>query len=331
VPGDLDQDGAVANNDLYHLIDYLYLAGTAPGNPVDADVDNYLGITIGDVINLRAMLVLAVTGDSLHRECPPAYSSIPAIDSTVVVRFVSPIVPYSTSGEVPITLETSGDIYGFNLPIKLAIDGGVIPVIDSFVATPDFDNSEYDWEFTPGQVDRIDNVTATILIAGALRYDGSQPLMAGNHSLGKLYLTYAPSSAERNLNATWGTMMPVQPLPYGYTEVGLYPVMISGDFLLRAPNGMAAVELNEHYPILQALTSCCFDGYSGNTNCSVDAKRNLSDITRLIDFIYLSKADLCCEAEGNVDGDSDGRINLGDITRLIDHVYLSKGATAPCE
>jgi hypothetical protein len=58
--------------------------------------------------------------------------------------------------------------------------------------------------------------------------------------------------------------------------------------------------------------------------------RNLSDITRLVDRVYVSQDELCCEDEGNVDGDPEFKINLSDITRLIDHVYLSGMETAPC-
>ena len=81
------------------------------------------------------------------------------------------------------------------------------------------------------------------------------------------------------------------------------------------------------------LTVCCgafTGGQTGNTDCSDDGKRNLSDITRLIDYVYISKQPLCCVENGNTDGDPDLKVNLADITRLIDHVYLSKGETASC-
>ncbi len=71
-------------------------------------------------------------------------------------------------------------------------------------------------------------------------------------------------------------------------------------------------------------------GYSGNADCSIDGKRNLADITRLIDRVYISKEPLTIEAEGNTDGDDLGKVNLADITLLIDHVYISKAETAVC-
>jgi len=80
-------------------------------------------------------------------------------------------------------------------------------------------------------------------------------------------------------------------------------------------------------------TSCCGEftgGFTGNTDCDSQGKRNLADITRLIDRVYITKSALCCEENGNVDGDPQAKINLADITRLIDHVYLSKAETEPC-
>jgi hypothetical protein len=46
--------------------------------------------------------------------------------------------------------------------------------------------------------------------------------------------------------------------------------------------------------------------------------------------VYVSKVELCCEENGNTNGDVEGKINLGDITKLIDHVYVSKAETAVC-
>ena len=82
------------------------------------------------------------------------------------------------------------------------------------------------------------------------------------------------------------------------------------------------------------VTGCCgiyTGGITGNANCSEDGKVTLSDITQLIDRVYISKTELCCEKNGNTNGDVDGLITLGDITRLIDYVYISREETAACE
>ena len=80
--------------------------------------------------------------------------------------------------------------------------------------------------------------------------------------------------------------------------------------------------------------NCCgryTSGFAGNTDCDTGGLRNLADITRLINRIYISKKELCCESAGNVDGDVTDQVNLSDITRLIDHVYVSKEETAACQ
>ncbi len=64
------------------------------------------------------------------------------------------------------------------------------------------------------------------------------------------------------------------------------------------------------------------DGVCGDLNA--DGKVTLSDISRLIDHVYISKTPLDFPSLGNVNGSVDGLVTLSDITRLIDHVYISK-------
>lgn len=108
---------------------------------------------------------------------------------------------------------------------------------------------------------------------------------------------------------------------------------LNDSFLVRSNMFTDSTWVGSFIPQFQTaeltMTSCCV-GFTGNTNCDVEDKVNLADITRLIDRIYLSKTVLCCEAAGNVNGDIEQKLNLADITRLIDHVYLSKQPTAPC-
>jgi len=59
----------------------------------------------------------------------------------------------------------------------------------------------------------------------------------------------------------------------------------------------------------------------GDVNC--DGGVNLSDLTDLIDFLYVSFQPPQPYEAGNANGDSDGRINLGDITMIVNFLYLS--------
>lgn len=67
-------------------------------------------------------------------------------------------------------------------------------------------------------------------------------------------------------------------------------------------------------------TSCCYDK-TGNADCSWEEEPDISDITRLIDFLYIMHWPLCCLAEADVDG-SGGSPDISDITFLIAHLYI---------
>jgi hypothetical protein len=51
----------------------------------------------------------------------------------------------------------------------------------------------------------------------------------------------------------------------------------------------------------------------------------------LIDRVYITPGlSLCCDANGNTNGDPEKALNLSDITALIDYVYVSHEETASC-
>ncbi|MBN1210941.1 MAG: serine hydrolase [candidate division Zixibacteria bacterium] len=75
--------------------------------------------------------------------------------------------------------------------------------------------------------------------------------------------------------------------------------------------------------------ACCCTGVRGNTNCSESDEPDISDISRLIDYLYLSHGMLCCPNEADADA-SGGEPDISDITRLIDYLYLSHGPLSVC-
>jgi hypothetical protein len=75
-------------------------------------------------------------------------------------------------------------------------------------------------------------------------------------------------------------------------------------------------------------------GITGNCNCSVDGKLTLSDVACMIDIVYINKVQQpCCPANNNTNGSWDDgacKKSLSDITRLIDAVFISKDPPEPC-
>ena len=72
---------------------------------------------------------------------------------------------------------------------------------------------------------------------------------------------------------------------------------------------------------------------TGNTNCSEAEDPDVSDIVRIIDYLYINKAPLCCPPEANTDGIGVYPISdpdISDIIKIIDHLYLSKAPLVNC-
>ncbi|MFZ5981358.1 MAG: hypothetical protein ACOYVF_12075, partial [Candidatus Zixiibacteriota bacterium] len=137
-----------------------------------------------------------------------------------------------------------------------------------------------------------------------------------------------------------------------YNFVPKYP---SGSPLTDKPVGLRCRSMNATYyafgfhlwymsqtgarTLIEALTGtsagCCI-GYAGNVNCNESEEPDISDITRLIDYLYLSQAPLCCPEESDIDGsgrpfnEPGGDPDITDVTRLIDYLYLSGMPVAPC-
>ncbi len=75
---------------------------------------------------------------------------------------------------------------------------------------------------------------------------------------------------------------------------------------------------------------CCVE-LTGNADCDENDIVDISDITRLIDYLYLSHIELCCLEEANTSGDEEKIIDISDITALISHLYIDHNQLPPCQ
>jgi hypothetical protein len=73
--------------------------------------------------------------------------------------------------------------------------------------------------------------------------------------------------------------------------------------------------------------SCCI-GLTGNVDCDPLDGVDISDLSALIDYLYISFTPLCCTAEANCDG-SPG-IDISDLSCMIDFLYISFTPPLPC-
>jgi hypothetical protein len=75
---------------------------------------------------------------------------------------------------------------------------------------------------------------------------------------------------------------------------------------------------------------CCYH-LAGNVDCDPSDGVDISDLSRLIDFLYISFDPLCCEGEANIDGDPAGGIDISDLSALIDYLYINFTVPAACQ
>ncbi|UCC45238.1 MAG: CHRD domain-containing protein, partial [Candidatus Zixiibacteriota bacterium] len=75
--------------------------------------------------------------------------------------------------------------------------------------------------------------------------------------------------------------------------------------------------------------ACCL-GMTGNIDYDPADIVDIGDLTRLIDFLFISLNPLDCPAEANTDGDDQGLVDIADLTRLIDYLFISNSPPAGC-
>jgi hypothetical protein len=76
--------------------------------------------------------------------------------------------------------------------------------------------------------------------------------------------------------------------------------------------------------------ACC-RGSAGNVDYDPDDNIDLGDLTKLIDYLFISFTEPECLDEANTDGDPEGVVDLGDLTKLIDYLFISFTPPAACQ
>jgi hypothetical protein len=67
----------------------------------------------------------------------------------------------------------------------------------------------------------------------------------------------------------------------------------------------------------------CCAGDRGNIDCDPANGVDISDLSALIDNLYITFSPLCCKDEANCDGSSDGNVDISDLSALIDFLYIN--------
>jgi PKD repeat protein len=77
-------------------------------------------------------------------------------------------------------------------------------------------------------------------------------------------------------------------------------------------------------------STCCFGPSVGNVDGSLDYLVTMSDLTVLIDHLFITLTPLACVDAGNVDLSTDELVTMSDLTVLIDHLFITLAPLPPC-
>jgi len=72
-------------------------------------------------------------------------------------------------------------------------------------------------------------------------------------------------------------------------------------------------------------------GLVGNVNCDPDGLIDISDVSAIIDHLFLSLRPLCCPGEANISGEGGDVVDISDVSALIYYLFVSATETPPCQ
>ena len=81
--------------------------------------------------------------------------------------------------------------------------------------------------------------------------------------------------------------------------------------------------------VLKNVGPGCCVGFDGNTDCDPANSVDIADLTVLVDHLFISFDELCCEAEADMVADSS--VDIADLTALVDHLFISFAPLSVCE
>jgi len=81
-------------------------------------------------------------------------------------------------------------------------------------------------------------------------------------------------------------------------------------------------------PKVAGMENC--DGVTGNVNCDIEGLVNISDLTALIDYLFLRGQLGCCVGEANIYEPSIPTLNIMDLTAFIQYYYYESFPLTAC-
>ncbi len=291
VCGDVNEDGIINIGDVVYLTSYLYQGGAPPPTYAAADIDDYLVVTVNDLICLSATMCPPT--------CPPNNPPLSGpVDSTSTLA-ASRLVfqPYESSATLHFTFLTSTAFYLYSLPVKIRVEGAIPSIVD-VTLTPNVDVFENKYGI-------IDADSGRVLFSFWNSDFMAAPPLTG--IIATVTVEMTPASYPRLITVDWTPFLPEQNGYYSH-----YPLLLGPYPTVRTPFLFA---------------ECCED-LRGNVDGDADDNINVADISYLVSYLFQGGYVPPCLEEADVNG-IDG-INVSDLTYLVNYLFSGGAEPAAC-
>jgi parallel beta-helix repeat protein len=179
----------------------------------------------------------------------------------------------------------------------------------------------------PKQGTTVDWDTTTIIERNILAFNAGNGLYRMGYFTGvHFYRNDIYGNGSDQLGGNLDTVCIISADPLFCRQGGNSEYTLSSGSPCLAANNVCGVDMGAF--VGQGCTNCCI-GMRGNIDCDPSFNVDIADLTRLVDYLYLSYDPLCCEAAANVD--ATGLVDISDLTRLVDYLYLSLTPLESCQ
>jgi hypothetical protein len=91
-----------------------------------------------------------------------------------------------------------------------------------------------------------------------------------------------------------------------------------------------SLEDTAYITVTVTSTGCCI-GNTGNVDYDESDGVDISDLTKLVNNLFVTFEPIPCFAEANTTGDAECTVDISDLTRLVNYLFVTFEELAPCD
>jgi hypothetical protein len=75
---------------------------------------------------------------------------------------------------------------------------------------------------------------------------------------------------------------------------------------------------------------CCMNGTTGNITYDALDEVDIADLTRMVNYLFVTFEPIACLSEGNTTGDENCEVDIADLTRMVNFLFVTFEPLAAC-